>query len=219
MAFFNLRSSTALLATVLLIMLSSPSQAANIPLERRQDQCNPTNNSLNAHDCAVAFYQLNFQGENKVLRGPGAVVSASGTCRVVVDCPGGVEVSAGRLLDKDGTNGFDQLQKLCTVSSQMLCLGTARIVSEESYPNLQKLRILNSGKLGTLVLVVVADRSPGSSPRNRTDFWKLWILDCGELGTIIFFILVIVVVANIDRSDPLQGIIPTSGNFGSPPEN
>ncbi|KAA1089190.1 hypothetical protein PGT21_009817 [Puccinia graminis f. sp. tritici] len=96
---------------------------------------------------------------------------------------------------------------------------TARIVSEESYPNLQKLRILNSGKLGTLVLVVVADRSPGSSQKNHTDFWKLWILDCGELGTIIFFILVIVVVANIDRSDPLQGIIPTSGNFGSPPEN
>ncbi|EFP76703.2 uncharacterized protein PGTG_02164 [Puccinia graminis f. sp. tritici CRL 75-36-700-3] len=118
MAFFNLRSSTALLATVLLIMLSSPSQAANIPLERRQDQCNPTNNSLNAHDCAVAFYQLNFQGKNKVLRGPGAVVSASGTCRVVVDCPGGVEVSAGRLLDKDGTNGFDQLQKLCTNQGQ-----------------------------------------------------------------------------------------------------
>jgi hypothetical protein len=29
-----------------------------------------------------AFYQLNFQGPNKVLRGPGAVVSASGGCRV-----------------------------------------------------------------------------------------------------------------------------------------
>ncbi|KAA1108447.1 hypothetical protein PGT21_013178 [Puccinia graminis f. sp. tritici] len=73
---------------------------------------------------------------------------------------------------------------------------TARILSEDSYCNLQKLQILDSGELGTLVLVVVANRLPGSSPRNCTDFWKLWILDSGELGTIIFFVLVLVVVAN-----------------------
>ncbi|KAA1083346.1 hypothetical protein PGTUg99_029439 [Puccinia graminis f. sp. tritici] len=86
---------------------------------------------------------------------------------------------------------------------------TARILSEDSYCNLQKLQILDSGKLGTLVLVVVADRLPGvgyfmgelgtimffvlvlvvianrslgSSPRKHTNFWKLWI-DSGELGT------------------------------------
>ncbi|KNZ51737.1 hypothetical protein VP01_3833g1 [Puccinia sorghi] len=118
MAMFNLRSSVVV-ATMLLTLFSSTSPVVNVALERRQNQCNPDNQGLSPHDCNVAFYNLGFQGENHILRGPGAVNNASGTCRVIIDCPGGTEVSAGRLLDMNGApGGFTQLQSMCTNQGQ-----------------------------------------------------------------------------------------------------
>ncbi|KAA1085409.1 hypothetical protein PGT21_006351 [Puccinia graminis f. sp. tritici] len=108
MTLINLSINAALLAAILLILFGSPSQAAHV--ERRQDQCNPANDHLTIHDCAVAFYNLNFQGKNKILRGSGAVNHAFQSCRVIVDCRGGTEVSAGRLLDRNGNDGFERLQ-------------------------------------------------------------------------------------------------------------
>ncbi|KAI7959029.1 hypothetical protein MJO28_002820 [Puccinia striiformis f. sp. tritici] len=114
MASFNLRIRT-LVATVILILISSTSPVASVALERRQDMCNPQVENLTPHDCNVAFYNLGFSGENKMLRGPGAVNMNSGTCRVIVDCPGQTSVSAGRLLNNVGTpGGFVQLQNVCT---------------------------------------------------------------------------------------------------------
>ncbi|OAV93919.1 hypothetical protein PTTG_27145 [Puccinia triticina 1-1 BBBD Race 1] len=134
MSFFNLRTS-ALVATVLMILLSSPSQVASAALERRDDRCNPQNQYLVPHDCALAFLNLNFQGDSQMVRGPSAVNAASGTCRVIVDCPGGTKVSAGRLLDRNGPNGFDALQQICTKygqAGQMFVNGGCQIRTELS---------------------------------------------------------------------------------------
>ncbi|KNZ57499.1 hypothetical protein VP01_2141g3 [Puccinia sorghi] len=114
--FMSMRGTSAFSAVFLLAALFCLTRSvASVSLEPRQQQCNPMNQYLLPHDCNVAFYNLNFQGPNKILRGPGAVNNASGTCRVIVDCPGGTEVSAGRLLNMHGSpGGFTELQRLCT---------------------------------------------------------------------------------------------------------
>jgi hypothetical protein len=118
MALFNLSINATLLAAILLILLGSPSQAAKVEQRQEQDQCNPANDHLTIHDCAVyvisslrqgwcpeyqrfpyrllapaevimttrsifsAFYNLGFQGKNKILRGEGPVNQAFQSCRV-----------------------------------------------------------------------------------------------------------------------------------------
>ncbi|KAA1064548.1 hypothetical protein PGT21_007406 [Puccinia graminis f. sp. tritici] len=100
MAPFNWSINATLMAAILLIFLSSPIQAANVERRQGQDQCNPANDHLTIHDCAVdrvdsissAFYNLGFQGKNKILRGEGPVNHAFQSCRVIVDCRGGTDV-------------------------------------------------------------------------------------------------------------------------------
>jgi len=115
-AFTNMLGTSAFSAAFLLAaLLCLTRSVAGVSLEPRQDPCNPKNDGLVPHDCNVAFYNLGFQGPNKILRGPGAMNNASGTCRVIVDCPGGIEVSAGRLLNMYGEpGGFTKLQNQCT---------------------------------------------------------------------------------------------------------
>ncbi|PLW29942.1 hypothetical protein PCASD_18895 [Puccinia coronata f. sp. avenae] len=123
MTLFNLKSST-FVAVFLFIVLSSTSSVASLALERRDGDphdtsCNSYCNELVPHDCNVAFYNLPFEGDNKILKGDGVIYRDSGTCRVSVDCHGESNVSAGRLLNKDGqTPGFTLLQNRCTSQGQ-----------------------------------------------------------------------------------------------------
>jgi len=115
-ALTNVRGMSVFSAAFLLAaLLCLTRSVAGGSLERRQEPCNPRKDGLLTHDCNVAFNKLDFRGPNKMLRGPGPMSNAFGTCRVVIDCPGGTDVSAGRLLNMHGEGGgFTELQRLCT---------------------------------------------------------------------------------------------------------
>ncbi|EFP85014.2 uncharacterized protein PGTG_11183 [Puccinia graminis f. sp. tritici CRL 75-36-700-3] len=85
MTLITLSINAALLAAILLILFGSPSQAAHV--ERRQDQCNPANDHLTIHDCAV----LTFKAKTKSSEVQGPLTMRFKAAEIV-DCRGGTEV-------------------------------------------------------------------------------------------------------------------------------
>ncbi|OAV93920.1 hypothetical protein PTTG_27146 [Puccinia triticina 1-1 BBBD Race 1] len=127
MVVFKLRRGTTLGATVLyFFLLSSATQVATVALERRDPTdadttpyCDPKvvgNPDVTAHDCNVAFYNLGFQGDNKVVRSDKSwLTSVFGTCRVLLQCPSAAQASAGRMLTNNNQGGgFLKIQEVCS---------------------------------------------------------------------------------------------------------
>ncbi|EFP85012.1 uncharacterized protein PGTG_11181 [Puccinia graminis f. sp. tritici CRL 75-36-700-3] len=128
MAPFNWSINATLMAAILLIFLSSPIQAANVERRQGQDQCNPANDHLTIHDCAVYVISSFFvRANDRTADFP--------TYPVIVDCRGGTDVSAGRLLDRNGNDGFERLQEMCTKNGQagqLFVRGDCQIRTEKS---------------------------------------------------------------------------------------
>lgn len=115
----------ALSSSLILAFLMAESQEATVNLGRRDEPgigelnaaCGPQNLGLIAHDCNVAMYNFPYEGQNRILRGfTGTYLTeASGTCRVIISCPAGIEVSAGRLLTNNHQNGgYNKLMEQCS---------------------------------------------------------------------------------------------------------